>query len=56
MEPNLNNAEFFLAYCFPVIFGISLAGYFEHGSIIGAIATMVISSGIVAGLLAIFRG
>jgi len=55
MKPNPNNAEFFLTYCFPVIAGISLAEYFDHGSIIGAIATMVISSGIVAGLLAIFR-
>lgn len=55
MKPNPNNTEFFLTYCFPVIVGISVAGYFEHESICGAIASMTISSGIVAGLLAIFR-
>ena len=55
MKSKPNNAEFFLTYCFPVIIGVSVAGYFGHGSVIGAIATMIISSGIVAGLLAIFR-
>jgi len=55
MKHNLNNAEFFLTHCFPVIVGISVAGYFEHESVVVAIASMAISSGIVAGLLAIFR-
>ena len=55
MKPNPHNAEFFLTYCFPVIIGVSVAGYFAHESVVGAIATIVISSGIIAGLLAIFR-
>lgn len=55
MKLNPHNAEFFLTYCFPVIVGVSVAGYFGHESVVGAIASMAISSGIVAGLLAIFR-
>lgn len=55
MKSNPHNAEFFLTYCFPVIVGISVAGYVAHESVVGAIASIAISSGIVAGLLAIFR-
>lgn len=55
MKLNPHNAEFFLTYCFPVIIGVSVAGYFAHESVVGAIASIAISSGIIAGLLAIFR-
>lgn len=51
----VRNTKYYLTYCFPTVFAISFIGYLDHGSVVGLVASLGLTTAIVGGLLAIFR-